>query len=777
VLDQQSTAVAVLEPLDGGRRFLFRYANPAFQALSPGIPLTGRTIERVWPGIAERYHESARRVLATGEQSVERDILPQAGRGDGSVLFHTIEISRLPLGGRDLIMASLKETTGESTRRQSEMLANLIAHISDILLIVDLHWRCAYASAGMLARLERAGEDVVGLPLWDIVPTELGVALETEYRRVMERGEPEVFEALDASRAVHMEVRAYPIEDGLALLYTDISERRHAEERLRRSEQELAYSKRLLETHLENSPLAVIEFDAQLRVRRWTSGAERVFGWRADEIVGKTIDDVRWVFDEDRELVLHESRGFQDGSDPRSLNVNRNYRKDGSVIWCEWYSSAVYDGDGALVSVLSHAADISARVESTRLRELAAEIDSVLHSSLDADEIMRRAVSMGAEAVRADAAALCLFREGGAVISYVHGWPAERVGMIVPHVSERNVLAVRSQRPVVLQVSTTTSTLAAEHMREWGVKSLLSLPLVVRGRALGMVYLDYTRGEHEFTNDEMTFGERFASSLSLALENARLYDVEHRIARTLQTALLAVPAHVPGITFAWACETATAQAGEVGGDFVDIYEPRAHVAALALGDIAGKGVEAAVTMSLLRDTLRAHTLDGLPCVQVLGKANDLVKRFTPLESFATLFFGLLDTRTGLLRYVCAGHPPALVVSAGGAIEELSPSSPILGALEDVTFAESRTVLKAGDRLVIYSDGIADARSGDGHFFGAHGILATLRENASETTDDLCSALVGAAIGFADGILRDDASVLVVALEHPSRTEIEAQLEL
>jgi PAS domain S-box-containing protein len=131
--------------------------------------------------------------------------------------------------------------------------------------------------------------------------------------------------------------------------------------KFKQGEEKLANAMKHLTAHMDNSPLAVIEFDSQFRVTRWSKEAERVFGWASEEIEGRSISEMRWVHEEDEELVRDESAGLLGGERPRSLNVNRNYRKDGSVLYCEWYNSGIYDSHGKLISVLSLVLDITNR--------------------------------------------------------------------------------------------------------------------------------------------------------------------------------------------------------------------------------------------------------------------------------------------------------------------------------------------------------------------------------------------------------------------------------
>ena len=168
-----------------------------------------------------------------------------------------------------------------------------------------------------------------------------------------------------------------------------------------------------------------------------------------------------------------------------------------------------------------------------------------------------------------------------------------------------------------------------------------------------------------------------------------------------------------------------------------------------------------VTTALVRNTLRVHAVDGLSPSMVCNKTNQVVRKFTTVESFVTVFFGLLNTKTGLLRYVCAGHPPGLVFGDGSDIRKLMCPDPILGAFEEVGFTECQTILGPGDRLILYSDGITEARSPQGAFLEMDGLLSLLEQHGGESTISFCDRLMEEVLEFSDGELRDDAAILVV----------------
>ena len=135
----------------------------------------------------------------------------------------------------------------------------------------------------------------------------------------------------------------------------DITERKRDEEALRESEERLRL-------HVENTPLAVIEWGPDFRLSRWSAEAERLFGWRAAEVLGKRMDEFRWIYDEDFAQVSQKvSASWLDGTCLRNVNRNRNYRKDGSIVYCEWYNSSLLDESGRLRSILSLVLDVTER--------------------------------------------------------------------------------------------------------------------------------------------------------------------------------------------------------------------------------------------------------------------------------------------------------------------------------------------------------------------------------------------------------------------------------
>ncbi|MBW4565929.1 MAG: PAS domain S-box protein [Mojavia pulchra JT2-VF2] len=154
----------------------------------------------------------------------------------------------------------------------------------------------------------------------------------------------------------------YDQQQEIIAFYVDLTERKQTENALRQALQKLNF-------HVENTPMAVIEWDQEFRLTRWSGAAERLFGWQADEVLGTLLTDLQFVFEEDIEQVAEVLRRLMVGEEFYVFSYNRNYTKRGDVIHCEWYNSSLRDESGRMLSVLSLVLDVTARVQAERDRE------------------------------------------------------------------------------------------------------------------------------------------------------------------------------------------------------------------------------------------------------------------------------------------------------------------------------------------------------------------------------------------------------------------------
>ncbi|HET9479395.1 MAG TPA: ATP-binding protein, partial [Pyrinomonadaceae bacterium] len=167
---------------------------------------------------------------------------------------------------------------------------------------------------------------------------------------------------------------------GIAVV-SDISARRQAEHAANTAYRQLAF-------HVESSPLAVVEWDSDFRVSRWSESAERLFGWKAEEVIGKHVNEWQFVFADDVDAVALVTNRQREGVEVQGVQRNRNYTRDGSVLFCEWYNSVLHDDSGQMVSVLSLVLDVTARekAEEERAALLIRERDARQHAE-EADRL------------------------------------------------------------------------------------------------------------------------------------------------------------------------------------------------------------------------------------------------------------------------------------------------------------------------------------------------------------------------------------------------------
>jgi signal transduction histidine kinase/DNA-binding response OmpR family regulator len=250
---------------------------------------------------------------------------------------------------------------------------------------------------------------------------------------------------------------------------------------------------------------------------------------------------------------------------------------------------------------------------------------------------------------------------------------------------------------------------------------------------------------------------QLARLVGLRLGNARLYEAEHHIASTLQHSLLpqSLP-RVPGAIVASRYLPGSSEA-EVGGDWYDVILDPDGQLFLVIGDVVGKGVQAAAGMGQLRNALRAYILEGFDCGEALTRLNRLVDNLGRRQ-FATVVCVRFDTRTRELHYSSAGHPSPMLAAPGeeGTLLYSEALGPPIGALGDVTYPTRSTVLRSGHRLLLYTDGLVEDRR-----VGIDTGLAEVRAELAKPADhveDLLDHLLGKA---AQQTRRDDIALLAL----------------
>lgn len=287
------------------------------------------------------------------------------------------------------------------------------------------------------------------------------------------------------------------------------------------------------------------------------------------------------------------------------------------------------------------------------------------------------------------------------------------------------------------------------------------LPLATRFRTLGVLALG---GPEPL--DAITFvaAVELARRAALAVDNARLHEEQAATVLALQASLLpsALPA-VEGVDLAARYHSAS-PGMSVGGDFYDAVPLADGSVVLTIGDVCGKGAEAAAVTGMSRDLLRVFVEDGLEPCAALRRLNRALLDHPSTSRFCTVALTHLR-RTGddLVASIClAGHPEPVVLRADGTTELVGEPGDLLGVLDDdeMELAEATVKLGIGDALVLYTDGITERRDGR-RMFGQYGLRKTLTQSAGADAEALANAVEEAAESFVDTELRDDLAILVM----------------
>ncbi len=295
-------------------------------------------------------------------------------------------------------------------------------------------------------------------------------------------------------------------------------------------------------------------------------------------------------------------------------------------------------------------------------------------------------------------------------------------------------------------------------IRTSGIGSMIGVPMHYADKVVGVLRADWC-SVFEPPAWEVPLLEIAADRCAIAIENARIYEHEHGIADTLQKALLSASMSVTGVDIGHFYGSATTET-LVGGDFYDVFETSPGRVAFSIGDVSGKGLDAASITALAKNTLRALAVGGMEPHTVMERSNEVVARFTNTETFITVVYGILDTTTGELSFCSAGHPPLAIVGPLG-VRMLREHGPLLGALEGLEYQCSLESLAAGESVVLYTDGLTEARTPEGVFYGEERLRAFLGTMTDATPQDIATRAFDEVWKFSAGKLRDDMAVLVL----------------
>lgn len=303
---------------------------------------------------------------------------------------------------------------------------------------------------------------------------------------------------------------------------------------------------------------------------------------------------------------------------------------------------------------------------------------------------------------------------------------------------------------------------------EQKVHTMMAVPLQVKDRTIGLIYVDSPFVLREFTKDDLSLLTVMSNVAATRIENVRLAEIEEQdriIKRDLSQAaeiqkrmLPADAPRIPGLDlggFNVPCRT-------VGGDYYDFFSyPQGRVG-LALGDVSGKGMPASLMMMALHARVQVLAEDTADLASFMTRLNKATCANCPSNRFITFFFSVLDSTTGELRFANAGHNPPIVVRASGESEMLETGGPVLGILPMAPYTENRASVGHGDMLVMYSDGVTEATDINQNEFGEDRLIAVLRNSRNLAAGEIVQAVTRSLAEFTAGAPQADDITLLVA---------------
>ena len=274
----------------------------------------------------------------------------------------------------------------------------------------------------------------------------------------------------------------------------------------------------------------------------------------------------------------------------------------------------------------------------------------------------------------------------------------------------------------------------------------------------------------EVLRKQITLGRERRESARLAVQQtqaqqviaSQFHEQEHEIAeaRAIQEGFL--PKEIPQLA-GYEIAATWQSARVVGGDYFDVLPFDGEMCGLCIADVAGKGLPAAMLMSNLQAAVRGLASPSLAPEDLCLRLNALLCRNMASDRFVTLFYAQLDGRSRRLRYVSAGHNPPFVVRRDGSHERLREGGGVLGVFANQSFTSDITELQSGDRIVLYTDGVTEARNSDDEEFGEDRLLRVLQRNAASAAVEIQKEILQSVTAFSRAAWQDDATLLVVAV--------------
>lgn len=413
----------------------------------------------------------------------------------------------------------------------------------------------------------------------------------------------------------------------------------------------------------------------------------------------------------------------------------------------------------------------------TAVEELTAlnQIASAINVSMSVDKITQITVDHTIRRLKAQQGAVFLLEsDGGAedrFKTFVREMTPESGGVKFRLNMALSGWMIKNRTILVSNEPATDARLVGVDFAQLGISSLLAAPLLSRNGLMGVMAVFNKQDPVGFSEQDKRFIGIVSTQATKVIENARLFEQERKL-QTIELDIQRAKAIQQGFLprqnlryDTWEIFGYSSAAREVGGDYYDMHELDDNRVFFSLGDVAGKGIPAALLMSNAQAVTRSHlrNIDDHFLGRVADSLNRLICQFTTPEQYLTGVLGFYDTVTRILHYVNAGHLPILVLRCDGSIESLEDSDLVIGVMPDIPYRTQHVQLNPGDSAVIYSDGVTECFNEKEEEFGHDRLTECLRSVAGKSAEEINNHLLSQVLAFrGKADQSDDVTILVVA---------------
>ena len=302
---------------------------------------------------------------------------------------------------------------------------------------------------------------------------------------------------------------------------------------------------------------------------------------------------------------------------------------------------------------------------------------------------------------------------------------------------------------------------------DFPIKNLLSVPMMMKGKMVGLVTVFNKHTESGFTTGEQRLLSIIAAQSAHLIENARLYEEEQNLLRLQEEMRLAYDIQVNLLPKSFPAVKGYEIAGksipskDVGGDYFDFIPINDKCFGFCLGDISGKGIPAALLMSNLQATLRGQTLMKFSVKDCVTFTNNLLYNNTDINKYATLFHAVLDSAENKITFCNAGHNEPILIDGNGNVQRLKEGGMIVGIMPDAPYEEATIDFPAGSIIVVFSDGMTEAMNKNEEEFGEERLIALIEKYRHLPSLELINVIMDTVNGFAGTEEQMDDMTLVV----------------